>query len=166
VNWRRKTFSCEAESPARLAHADPTGVFGPAFIESYTLESQHAQYPRIILHPALMAEHATPGEDGRRLYADDDGLALTRVGDDGFDFIDYLGNFPRELHDEEFSSLDERHETARSYMAPRKRRIEEAIKKASLLGRVRAKYVWLARYHNEVAREILGAKAADVLTDC
>jgi hypothetical protein len=44
------------------------------------------------------------------------------------------------------------------YMTPRKRRIEEAIKKASLFGRVRAKYVWLARYYNEVAKESLVAR--------
>lgn len=136
---------------AGLVHADQTGVFGPAFIDAYVVESQLALYPRIVLHPALIAEHGSDGDRGRAIYADDR-LAMTRTGSDGLHFIDYLANFPREVHTD---PSPQREEIAESYIVPRKALIEGQLNKRSLLDPVRTKYCWLARYHNEVVSELL-----------
>ena len=146
---------------AGLAYSDHSGVFGPALIDAFTLERKCAQYPRIVLHPDLLTRHATSGKRGREVYAKD-GLPLTLSADDGFHFIDYLGNFPREVHSD---PSPDREEIARSYMVPRKQHVEATIAKADVLSTVRTKYVWLAHYHNQVATDILGAAASDVLID-
>ena len=134
-------------------------VFGPAFIDAYTLESKHARYPRIIVHPNLLKTHATSGESGYGIYAEDK-LRLTREDTDGFHFVDYLANFPREIH---FDPPPYREETILSYMEPRRQKIEEDIKNASILGTVRPKHVWLGKYHNITAKELLGEQASSVL---
>lgn len=140
-------------------YVGPMGIFGPALIEAYLLESKHAQYPRIVLHPDLSNRHATPGTDGLGIYARD-GLRLTRTIGDDFQFVDYLRNFPREVHDYSWS---DREEIARSYMVPRRESILRQLGLAPALSTVRTKFAWLARYHDDVARELLGAAARDIL---
>jgi hypothetical protein len=140
-------------------HIGEQEVFGPAFIDAYTLESKHANYPRIILHPKLVEKYAVIKNSGYGVYAEDD-LKLTRIDSDGFHYIDYLTNFPREIHTD--ASLD-REQTALSYMEPRKTQIEENIQQADILGTVRPKYVWLGKYHNITARELLEEQAAPVI---
>lgn len=147
---------------AGLVHGDETGVFGPAFLDAYSVESQLALYPRIVLHPALLAEHGTCGERGSAIYADD-GLAMTRSGSDGLHFVDYLRNFPREVHTD---PLPERGETAKSYMIPRKALIESELTKRAALDPVRVKYAWLGRYHNEVVSELLREEADHLMVKC
>jgi len=136
-------------------------VFGPAFIDAYTLESKHACYPRILIHPNLITNHATRSELGYGIHADD-GLRLTRDDNDGFQFIDYLNNFPREMHSD---PGDEREEMALSYMIPRQYRIKRGISKFGVLSTERPKYLWLGNYHDIVAKELLGNKANQVLTN-
>ncbi len=140
-------------------YMDEHEVFGPAFIDAYILESKHARYPRIIVHPNLLKTHATFGESGYGIYAEDK-LRLTREDTDGFHFVDYLGNFPREIH---FDPPPYREETILSYMEPRKQKIEEDIKNANILGTVRPKHVWLGKYHDTTAKELLGEQASSVL---
>jgi hypothetical protein len=144
-----------------LVLSDPkgNGIFGPALIDAYMLESRHAQYPRIVLHPALLELHAISRENGLGIYAED-GVLLTRASEDGFYFVDYLRNFPREVHED---PSPYREEYCRSYIVPRKQRIEEGLAQKEVLSSERTKYAWLARYHDEVAREILGEHATDVL---
>lgn len=140
------------------AHADSAGVFGPAVVDAYRLESTHAVFPRIVLHPDLATTYSTPGARGSGVYADDDVL-LTRTSDDGLQFVDYLRNFPREVHEQ----TSEQEETVRSYAVPRKALIESNLAKQFALSTVRTKYAWLARYHDDVAREFLGDRATDLL---
>ncbi|MBV8757096.1 MAG: hypothetical protein JO257_07475 [Deltaproteobacteria bacterium] len=147
---------------AGLAHADATSVFGPAFIDAYTVESQLALFPRIVLHPDLVTEFGSDGARGRAVYADD-GLALTRVGSDGLHFLDYLGNFPREVHTD---ASPDREEVAMSYMEPRKASIEQELVRRHLLDPVRTKYVWLGRYHNEVVVELLRTVVPSLMIGC
>jgi hypothetical protein len=141
------------------AHIGADGVFGPAVVDAYTLENKHALYPRIVLHPDVTNRFSTEGHSGRGVYAKDQVL-LTRASDDGLYFVDYLRNFPREVHTD-LSPYRER--TARSYMLPRKVLIERELARLGPLDTRRPKYAWLARYHNDVARDILHHAAADVM---
>ena len=141
------------------AHIDVGGVFGPAMIEAYRLESQHAVHPRIVLHPDIVKRYGSAGDAGAGVYADDQ-VMLTRAADDGLHFVDYLRNFPREVHTE---SSPWRENIARSYMVPRKTLIERELARHPALSKVRSKYAWLAGYHNDVASDILGSEATDVL---
>jgi hypothetical protein len=147
---------------AGLAHADAASVFGPAFIDAYTVESQLALYPRIVLHPDLVVEFGTDGMRGLAVYADD-GLALTRVSSDGLHFLDYLRNFPREVHTD---ASPDREEIAEAYMAPRKALIEKELANRSSLDPVRTKYTWLGRYHNEVVVELMRAAVPSLIVAC
>jgi hypothetical protein len=141
------------------AHIGPDGVLGPAVLDAYTIESKLAVYPRIVLHPELANRFSTEGDSGRGMYARD-GLRLTRPSDDGFQFVDYLRNFPREIHTD---PSPYREETARGYMAPRKELIEREFVRLKPLDPLRSRYAWLGRYHNDIAREVLGNEAADVI---
>lgn len=141
------------------AHIDVGGVFGPAMIEAYRLESEHAVHPRIVLHPDIMKRCGSVGDSGAGVYADDQ-VMLTRAADDGLHFVDYLRNFPREVHTE---NSPWREEIARGYMLPRKRLIERELARHPPLSTIRTKYAWLAGYHNDVALDILGGEADDVL---
>jgi hypothetical protein len=141
------------------AHIGPDGVLGPAVLDAYTLECKHAVYPRIVLHPNLANHLSIDGDSGHGIYARDR-LRLTRASDDGLQFVDYLRNFPREVHTD---PSPYREETARGYMAPRKELIERELARLKPLDTIRSRYVWLGRYHNEIAREMLGNEAANVI---
>lgn len=144
------------------AYSDEAGAFGPAFIDAYLLESQHASYPRIVIHPSLTQSHGSRVGSAWSIFADDR-VPLTSVASDGFHFLDYLRNFPREMHTDPPRQVKE---IAESYMPDRKRLIDEQLKKHDVLSSVRAKYVWLGRYHNEVVREVLGNAGEQYLVDC
>jgi hypothetical protein len=48
-------------------------------------------------------------------------------------------------------------------MAPRKELIEREFVRLKPLDPLRSRYAWLGRYHNDIAREVLGNEAADVI---
>ncbi|MCD2180302.1 hypothetical protein [Rhizobium sp. C1] len=123
-------------------------VFGPAMVRAYEIESGEAIYPRIVIDdPAyeqflsdarLHNENHDPEEEMEYVNS------LLRTGEDGTRFIDYLGASESEFDTfEGYLRFVERHATL----------IRENLA-ASHRPTVRRKYVWLARYHNEVVAQI------------
>ena len=120
-------------------------VFGPGFVRAYDLESQFANFPRIVIGPEAFRALRTD----RRLIAEDHDLAeelghlrsLLKRGEDGLWFIDYLFAFRAEMDDpERLPEFVERHRDL----------IVRNANAASPASRVLQKYLWLARYLNNV----------------
>lgn len=132
-----------------LIHVEGQIAFGPAFIRAYQLESQFANYPRIVIGPevfqALRTDH--------RLWAHHHDLEdeihyqrqLLHRGDDGFWFIDYLYGFEGEMDAPEgHPALVEQH----------RKHIIASANDAPANSRVLQKYLWLARYLNDVVTRL------------
>jgi hypothetical protein len=120
-------------------------AFGPGFIRAYQLESQFANYPRIVVGP----EAFKALREDERLRADHHDLAeeihhqseLLHQGDDGLWFIDYLYGFQEEMdYPEDHVDLVAQH---RSH-------IIASANAAPANSRVLQKYLWLAGYLNNV----------------
>ena len=85
----------------RLIHT-PTMLFGPAMVEAYTLESQAAHYPRVILDAEIInagvaahASHHLPSSEQQSI------LGLLKRDLDGMYYIDYVTGAQSELDDPE-----------------------------------------------------------------
>lgn len=137
---------------------DSTNVFGPGFNRAYGLESEFANYPRIVVGPEafhdlrsdvrLCADHHDTVDEIHYLRG------FLKQGDDGLWFVDYLAAIRRELDEPEFyPDFLLRH---------RNLVIDNAAKAGSSL-RILQKYLWLARYHNDVC-ERTGAETGLLIT--
>lgn len=123
-------------------------MFGPAVVRAYDLESSFANYPRIIIDPYALETLATD----KRLRAEHHDLEdetryirdLIRQGDDGLYFVDFLGAFRGEMDNQE--QFPDYLRNLKSIIVREARDAEERL---SIL----QKYLWLARYLNEVASE-------------
>jgi hypothetical protein len=121
-------------------------AFGPGFIRAYDLESQFANYPRIVIGPEVFAALRSD----LRLVADHHDLEdevhyqrrLLRRGDDGFWFIDYLFGIRDEMDDPGGHA---------QLVAQHRAMIIAHANAAPANSRVLQKYLWLARYLNDVA---------------
>lgn len=85
----------------RLVHT-PSTLFGPAMVEAYTLESQAALYPRVILDAGIInagvtahAMHNTPMHEQQSI------MSLVKRDLDGMYYIDYITGAQSELDDPE-----------------------------------------------------------------
>lgn len=131
-----------------LFYADEEFVNGPALNEAYTLESQAANYPRVILAPAAM--HALIEAEDR------EGLdPQICAGDDGVPFVDYLRYITYTTPDQGIGDELERHRD----------QIREHLDRYAGNVRIEQKYSWLASYHDARAPSDLrvrpGEQAAD-----
>lgn len=123
-------------------------VFGPAMVRAYDIESGEAIYPRIVVDDAAYEHFLSDA----RLHNENHDLEeeteyvnrLLRTGEDGTRFIDYLGASEDE-HDafEDYVAFLDRH------AALIRQNLAEAYKSS-----IRRKYLWLARYHNDIVSEI------------
>ncbi len=125
-------------------------VFGPAMVRAYEIESSEAIFPRIVIDEAayqhflvdarLHREEHGPEEEARYVNG------LLRIGEDGTRFIDYLAASESEFDDfgGYLSFLDAHAKLVRSNLGGGHR------------SSVRRKYVWLARYHNDVVETLRG----------
>ncbi|MBX5273205.1 hypothetical protein HJB99_31945 [Rhizobium sp. NLR17b] len=123
-------------------------VFGPAMVRAYDIESGEAIYPRIVIDEAAYEHFLSDA----RLHNENHDLEeeteyvsrLLRTGEDGARFIDYLGASEDE-HDafEDYVAFLDRH------AALIRQNLAEAYKAS-----IRRKYLWLARYHNDIVSEI------------
>lgn len=118
-------------------------VFGPALVSAYELESKYAQYPRIIVSPLLFRElevnpllvalHHDPHTEISFIRD------MLRQGDDGMWFIDYGRAILRELDEPGMYPIFlERHRAL----------IVKCARQFKSFGAAKAKYLWLANYHN------------------
>jgi hypothetical protein len=129
-----------------LIHAESTSIFGPGFVRAYGLESEFANYPRIVLGAEVFSALRTD----ERLHANHHDAVdeihylrhLLRRSDDGLWFVDYLKAFREELDNPDvYPDLLLRH---------RDTIVSGASNPAE---RVQQKYHWLALYHNQVCQE-------------
>lgn len=123
-------------------------VFGPGMVRAYEIETSEAIFPRIVVDEAaykrflvdtrLHKEDHDPEEEARYVNG------LLRIGEDGTRFIDYLAASEPEF--DEFSGylafLDAHAELIRHNLDGGHR------------PPVYRKYVWLARYHNDVVQTL------------
>lgn len=130
-------------------HLDGDIVFGPGFTRAYDLESQFANFPRIVVGP----EAFQALRSDRRLVADHHDVEdeilyqrnLLRRGDDGFWFVDYLYAVQFEVDEPVmYPRLLQDH---RSLIIAR-------ANAAAPSSRVLQKHLWLARYHNSVCERV------------
>ncbi len=139
-----------------VSNSDVT--FGPGLVKAYTLESEYAVYPRLVVDRDLVK---------LLLESDPDGQAaqLLRRGDDGAYFVDYL-----------FSALQrclwmDEHRDARRLASQHRDFILERIQKdlSTAHERVKQKLMWLALYHNSTLRRLttdeISARNADRVAD-
>lgn len=124
-------------------------VFGPGFIRAYDLESQFANYPRIVIGPEafgalrndarLIANHHDLEDEVHYLRS------LLQRGEDGLWYIDYLHGMLGEMdYPEHFPELVAQHRTF----------IIESANKAPPNSRVLQKFLWLAGYLNSVVARV------------
>ena len=128
-------------------YIDDTMVFGPAIVKAHTLETDFAVYPRIVIDPIVLTLFETEPLLRRHEVEDEWEFirACIRKDSDGLYFIDYLGGIMTEL-DEPGMEFD--------WLEDHRRIVIMNAKAFPSLSRVGAKYLWLATYHNTVAREI------------
>lgn len=135
---------------------DEDMVFGPALVNAYSLESEFANHPRIVVDPRVFAEfdkepllrneiHDVPTE---REYLD----AIVKRDSDGIYFVDYLRGILSEF-DEEGQEFE--------FLALHKQRVLEQAGGFDALHKVAAKYLWVATYHNDLIRDIGEQQFAD-----
>lgn len=111
-------------------------LFGPALVEAYELESEHAVHPRVVLSERAAASQQThdPGDAGL-------GGALLR-DDDGFAFVDYLSVI-----------LLSRFDDARPVIERHRDAVVKGLAEHRSKRRQWEKYRWVAEYHNAVVGE-------------
>jgi hypothetical protein len=133
------------------AHVGANGegpIFGDAMARAYRIESEEAIYPRIVVdddaYQAFLNDERLRSEDNdldeERAHVD----RLLCIGEDGTRYIDYLRAALGECDCEiDYYDFLRRHaDLIRSGLNTTK-------------GRVRRKYVWLSRYHDQVVGELL-----------
>ena len=122
-------------------YIDDSVVFGAAVLDAYEAE-QAARAPRVVLHSSAQAVVAQELLNYQKIYQEVIGHRFTDqllVDEDGQWFINYLhGRFAGgSLFEEDRSTLD-RHAQL----------IASRLQLFATEPRVRAKYLWVARYHN------------------
>ncbi|MBO9621670.1 MAG: hypothetical protein J7500_03060 [Sphingomonas sp.] len=138
-------------------------VFGPAMVRAYEIETHEAIHPRIVVdrsaYDTFLTDtrlhkegHSAKMETG---YVD----KLLRVDADGVRFIDYLAASESEFDHPGgyFEFLGQHAELVRD-------------KLATTTGKVRAKFEWLAGYHNSVVAQIIdevtsGARSSEAFLE-
>jgi hypothetical protein len=126
---------------------DDTMVYGPAIVKAHTLENEFAVYPRIVIDPLVLTTfESDPLVRAHEIEDEWEFIrAFIRKDSDGLYFIDYLGGIMTEL-DEEGMEFD--------WLRDHRRIVTTSAKAFSSLSKIGAKYLWLATYHNNVAKAL------------
>ncbi len=129
-------------------YVDDNKIYGPAFIRAHDLESKFANYPRVVVDPALIREFKKNNllrNENHSLKQESSYIKeMIRLGDDGLYFIDYLRSFITENPDLYLVFLKKHREI-----------ISESIKKYKDHNEVIKKYLWMANYHNILIDELM-----------
>lgn len=125
-------------------------VFGPGLVRAHQLESELAQFPRIVLDPSLLAALGTDVRLRKDTHSADEERRhmrnLLRRDADGLWFVDYLRAGESEVDEPEFFEL---------MLKGHRAAISAQIAKHPKLDRVGQKLAWMAQYHNNVVQELL-----------
>ncbi len=125
-------------------------IFGPALNKAYSLESQKAVYPRIIIEKETIkiALDRTYDRDFPKEYSlkseKDDVLSLLKQDVDGFFYLDFLRQY------DEFEYADEYY----NMLATIGNIIQQGKTLANGDSKLSPKYDWLENYYNSVVKEI------------
>lgn len=123
-------------------------IFGPALIESHSLESNGALYPRIIVDEKLLKEfrHNKLLRNKDNTFDQDKSElnSLITKGEDGSYFIDYLKIAVNDL-DPETELL--------GYLIKHKQMIDKGLASSTSFNILR-KYQWLSEYHNKQINQL------------
>jgi hypothetical protein len=133
-------------------------VFGPAMVRAYEIESGEAIYPRIVIDDSAYEQFLSDV----RLHNEDHDLeeeiehvnGLLREGEDGTRFIDYLG-----ASENEFDAFEDYLAFVGRHAALIRQNLAASHKPT-----IRRKYLWLARYHNDIVSRIHSRFAAGELS--
>jgi hypothetical protein len=128
-------------------HLEGDMAFGPGFTRAYDLESQFANFPRIILGPEVFAAlRADPRLVAEHHDIEDDVYYLRKFlerGDDGFWFVDYLYSIADEM---------DKPENFQDLLASHRNFAIAGANAAPTHSRVLQKFLWLARYIDGVSK--------------
>lgn len=138
-------------------------VFGPAMVRAYEIETHEAVYPRIVIDQSAYETFRTDARLHREGHTVEMEMGyvdkLLRVDADGMRFVDYLAGGESEFDHPGgyFQFLDEHAAMIRD-------------KLATTEDKVRAKFEWLADYHNDVVDQIIadftsGARSANAFNE-
>lgn len=123
-------------------YGDETFAYGPAVVEAYELESNKANYPRIILSEKMIELILVHIED---FYGGEGAPQISEVicdKEDNTCFINYLLCIENDLQESgDFKNYFE-------IITAHKNQIETAIYKNSNDSKIMVKYSWVAKYHN------------------
>jgi hypothetical protein len=127
----------------------PNRIFGPGFVEAYELESQIAQYPRVIVSSKalrmldesniLIAQHHS--RQIEKEYVKN----LLRLDTDGVWFIDYLVKSESEVDDPSYYV---------ELLSKHKDLITKNLKSTEIPPVDIHKYTWLAQYYNSTVDQL------------
>lgn len=124
-------------------------VFGPAMVRAYEIETNEAVQPRIVIDESAYQAFLTDIRLHKEDHSAEEEIGyvenLLRTDVEGTRFIDYLVASESEFDHpgEYFEFLDTHAALIRD-------------KLATTTGRVRAKFEWLADYHNDTVEQIIG----------
>jgi hypothetical protein len=130
---------------------DETTLFGPGILSAYSLESQIALYPRVVVDPSTLAALQNDRRLKKDTHAFEDEIGYVRhclrLDADGFWFVDYLKAAEGECdsHDGYFALLYEHKHLIESELGAHRPGSREV-----------QKLIWLATYHNRVVDEWRG----------
>jgi hypothetical protein len=121
-----------------------SGVFGPAFIRAYKIESTLALYPRIVIDQKLIGNSRDP----LRQIAWEDLSQYVHQDSDGQWFIQYLSHLCEASETEGHSPLE--------VLKAHRDKVQKNLRLAQKEGReeVAAKYSWVANYHNRLITNV------------
>jgi hypothetical protein len=133
-------------------HFEDSILYGPALIKAYDLESKFALHPRIVVEPELIAEC----KSNRLLRSKNNTLeqefgyveSLLRQSDDGIWFVDYARAVESELDDPSMYI---------EFLEEHRDLIIACASRHQGFGSVAAKYMWLAKYHNNCVEDLSDA---------
>ena len=128
---------------------DKNRIYGPALNHAYELESKYAIYPRIVLSPDLIKETKSNKLLKSESHTYEEELSyiakLIKQGDEGLWFIDYIRAMEGELDDPAMFP---------DYLLKHKKIICEGAKKFQKMNSTLSKYLWMAKYHNDLISKL------------
>lgn len=121
-------------------------VYGPGLIRAYELEHDDAVVPRIVIDPRLFKQLKTNSALRHHDYKTEikEIRTLIRKDSDGLLFVDYLRAIASELPNSD-SYIE--------FLGIHRELIRKALREQDDR-RIRAKYLWLKKYHNSVIHNL------------
>ena len=163
--FHRNVFLRGGITIGKMIHSGSVGL-GPALTRAYDLESQIANYPRIVIDPDAAdvirqrpytfdyRKHRRPLSEVKYLF---------RLDTDGLWFIDFMLFMHRSPEELDALDLNPLGGDPRPSLMPARTRIISLLTKYQSNMRIFPKYAWLARYYNELVLEMPEFKMEPIL---